>query len=164
MTSKANPAAAFLTTHAWKNATVQLDGDEHDACFFDWLELEAKDGEKIAKGKALPEDQHEQYFGHLQLWTSDFDQYFAGEQADKIEDGDWLPLAVLGLGNATTLENFAEMNNEGFLALVIGGDGKPGSVVWYNQDDDEVRVVADSVDDLEIEIADSNGGDDSEDD
>ena len=150
--SKKNPAETFLSTHAWKNANIQLDGEEHAACFFDWYALSAEDDVKIEKGKALPEDQQDSYFGHVQLWTADFDQYFVGEHAETIEEGKWLPIAVIGMGNATTLENFAEMNNEGFLAIVLSGEGKHGSVVWYSEDEDEIRVVADSVDALEVEL------------
>lgn len=159
-----HPAASLLATHAWKNATISIEDEERDVCLFDWYALEAEDAAKVEKGRALPAEQQDSYFSHAQLWTADFDQYFSGEHAEKIEDGEWLPLGVLGMGNATTLENFAEMNNDGFLAIVLGGDGKPGSVIWYNQDDDEVRVVADSVAELEVELAegDSDDGDDDE--
>lgn len=150
MTAAQHPAAEFLATHAWKRATVELEGERHDAVFFDWHALSAEDGAKIEQGKALPEAERDRYFNHAKLWTADFDQYFAGEDGgDLVESGEWLPIAVLGLGDPATLESFAETNNDGFLALVTEGDHR-GAIIWYH--DDETTVVADAIDELAVEL------------
>jgi len=154
MTTKQHPAAEFLAKYAWKRATVELGGETRDACFFDWFAVSANDDAEIAKGKALPEAERDRFFNHVHLWTADFDQYFAGiDGGELVERGEWLPFAVLGLGNPATLESFAEMSNDGFLALVTEGEHK-GAVIWYY--DDETTVVADSLDELTVELAGSD--------
>lgn len=159
MTAAKHPAAEFLATHAWKRATVELEDERYDAVFFDWHALSAEDDAKIAKGNALPEAEHDRYFNYAKLWTADFDQYFAGEDGGElVESGEWLPLAVLGLGDPATLESFAETNNDGFLALVTEGDHR-GAIIWYH--DDETTVVADAIDELEVALV-SEHAEDSE--
>jgi hypothetical protein len=116
--SQDHPAAAFVEKHAWQPKSVEVAGSDHDACFFDWYAL---DDERLA----------------------DFNDYFAGDQADKIASGEWLPLAVLGIGGNP--ESFAEDNHEGFLALVPAD----GTVVHYQT---EVAPVAASIDELDTQL------------
>ncbi|MFT3700134.1 MAG: hypothetical protein QM831_43715 [Kofleriaceae bacterium] len=143
--AKTHPAAQLIEQHAWKARTIEVDGVEYDAIFFDWYDLEAQDEAVIAKGKALPEDQRDDYFSHASLWTGDFEEYFSGDKDEQVEAGLWLPLAVLGM--AEGMESFAEMNNDGFLAL----DLESGKVIRYNQDDDEVQDVG-TLDELATQL------------
>lgn len=144
--AKSHPAADLIERHAWKPAKVEVDGVEYDATFFDWYELEDKDSVVVAQGKALPEDQQDDFFGHAHFWTTDFEEYFSGEKHVEIEEGRWLPLAVLGLTSSP--DSFAEMNNDGLLALVVAD----GSVIRYNQDDDDVQTVCASIDELSTQL------------
>jgi len=144
--AKQHPAAEFIQRRAWKPAKVEVEGVEYDTTFFDWYELEAKDDAIVAQGKALSEDQQEDFFGHARFWTTDFEEYFSGDKHDEITEGRWLPLAVLGLG--VNPDSFAEMNNDGFLALVVEG----GAIIRYHQDEDVVQTVCESVDELDTQL------------
>lgn len=141
-----HPAAEFIQRRAWKPAKVEVDGVEYDATFFDWYELSAKDDAAVSRGKALPEAEQDDYFGHAHFWTSEFEEYFSGEKHVEVEEGRWVPLAVLGL--TANPDSFAEMNNDGLLALVV----EDGSIIRYNQDDDEVQTVCASIDELDTQL------------
>lgn len=127
---------------------------DYDAVFFDWYDLLARDEATIAKGKALPEDQRDAFFGQATLWGSDFEAYFSGEKDELIEAGTWLPLAVLGM--SANLESFAELNNDGFLAL----DVENGTVIRYSLDDDEVQELG-TLDELATQLEIELDGDES---
>lgn len=72
------------------------------------------------------------------------------------------------MGRASTTESFAEMNNGGFLALVLDDDEVPaGSVVWYRADeDDPVTVLGPDASALVVTLVgpDADDSDDSADD
>src|SRR4051794_9364336 len=112
MANVVHPAAAFIAKHAWKARTVEVDGVEYDAVFFDWYELDARDAETIKQAEALPEEKRNDFLSHSTLWGADFEEYFAGEAMDAIEGGMFVPIAVLGM--SASMESFAEMNNDGF--------------------------------------------------
>jgi hypothetical protein len=160
MADPVNPAAAFIAKHAWKARTVEVDGTEFDAVFFDWYELQARDAETFKKAEALPEAKRDEFLSHSTLWEADFGEYFAGEAMDAIEGGMFIPIAVLGM--SASMESFAEMNNDGFLALVLEGEQK-GLILRYNQDEDDLLKVAGSIDELEVGEGEDGDGDESDD-
>lgn len=145
MVAKTHPAAELIAEHAWKARAVEIDGVEYDAVFFDWYDLLARDEATIAKGKALPEDQQQAFFGQATLWGGDFEAYFSGEKDELIEAGRWLPLAVLGM--SANLESFAELENDGFLALEL----ETGTVLRYDLDDDKVQELG-TLDELATQL------------
>ena len=54
-----------------------------------------------------------------------------GDHDETVENEDWTPIGVVGLGRASRIESFAELSNRGFLAIVNEpGDHPAGTVVW----------------------------------
>ena len=146
--SAAPPGApSAVKAHAWKDVSVELDGDVHKVIFFDWQAL------SDAKRDPSPTARHHPNRNPF-VWVEQFDEYVVGHWLDPVGEGDWEPIAVVGLGHASTTESFAEMNNRGFLAVVKGGGSFPeGTVLWLDgprYDKDEPFIVAPHVDALKI--------------
>lgn len=148
--------AKFIKDYGWKNASFELDGEEHELAVFDWAQLSLDEDKVIAEIQKRPEEEQDAAFSHAILWTSDFYTYFVDDVAEsKVEDGEWLPIAVVGMGNASTLESFQEMNNQGFLAFVVKDDElEPGTIIWYRQDAEEESLLplAPSISNLKIKL------------
>jgi hypothetical protein len=147
----------FLKDFSWKTATVELAGEKHSVAVFDWTQLCIDEDKVIAEIQKRPEEEHESAFSHAKLWTSDFYAYFVDDNAEaKVEEGNWFPIAVIGMGDAETIESFQEMNNDGFLAFVVKDqEFETGTIIWYRQDDEDqsLHVAAPSVAGLKIRLA-----------
>jgi hypothetical protein len=136
-----------VKVHAWRDVSVELDGDVQKVIFFDWQAL------SDAKRDPSPTAKHHPNRNPF-VWVEQFDEYIVGHWLDPVGEGDWEPIAVVGLGHASTTESFAEMNNRGFLAVVKGGGSYPeGTVLWLDgprYDKDEPFIVAPHVGELKI--------------
>ncbi|MBL8025518.1 MAG: hypothetical protein JNL74_03860 [Fibrobacteres bacterium] len=116
----------FLNQHQWSDTTVETEEGDISAVFFDWKKLPAED-------------------------KADLFEYFTNEDTQKkIEKGEWLPIAVLDMYYG--MDSFAEMNNKGILVVVQkDSEYKPGTVLWFCQDNDEpVQELAESLDALKV--------------
>jgi hypothetical protein len=156
--------AKFLKDYGWKNASFEVDGESYSVAVFDWAQLSEEEDKLIAEIQKRPEAEQESAFSRANLWTSDFYTYFVDDLSEsKVEEGHWLPIAVVGMGNAETLESFQEMNNEGFLAYVVKDEElEPGTIIWYQPEAEEESLykLAPSIKQLNLSL--SNDQDDYE--
>lgn len=140
-------APSPVKVHAWRDVSVELDGDVQKVIFFDWQAL------SDAKRDPSPTAKHHPNRNPF-VWVEQFDEYIVGHWLDPVGEGDWEPIAVVGLGHASTTESFAEMNNRGFLAVVKGGGSYPeGTVLWLDgprYEKDVPFIVAPHVGELKI--------------
>lgn len=90
-----------------KDVIFSIKGETLDVVAFDWPKL--------------TDDQ-----------MADFMEYQAGQYSDAIESEEIVPIAVVGIGVASTLESFAEMNNRGFLAVSRDFKFPKGSLLWID--------------------------------
>jgi hypothetical protein len=138
-----NPVKA----HAWRDVSVSIDGELHKVIFFDWEALSDAKRDPSPTAKYHPNR-------NPFAWVEQFDEYVVGHWCDPVDEGAWEPIAVVGLGHASTTESFAEMNNRGFLAVVRDGGSFPaGTVLWLDgprYDKDEPFVLAPDVSALQI--------------
>jgi hypothetical protein len=144
----ARPAATSpVKAHAWKDVSVALGDDVHKVIFFDWETLKNPTRDPSPTAKYQPDR-------NPNTWFEDFEEYILGNWPDPVAEGDWEPIAVVGLGHASTTESFAEMNNRGFLAVVREGGSFPeGTVLWLDgprYHKDEPFIAAPHVDALKI--------------
>jgi hypothetical protein len=160
--------AKFLKDYGWKNASFEVDGETYSVAVFDWAQLSAEEDKLIAEIQKRPEAEQESAFSHANLWTSDFYAYFVDDLSEaKVEEGQWLPIAVVGMGNADTLESFQEMMNDGFLAYVIKDEElEPGTIIWYRQDAEEesLHKLAPSIKQVKLTLSDDKADEDEDDD
>ena len=131
----ANYAAAleFVTKWHWVDAEIQIGGSWENITIFDWEKLK----EQSESGDAL--------------WTTEFIEYFTGGETEaKVTDGEWLPIAVLGMVESSYLENLAEMGHRGFLAIDLVGTNQKDAVLWVFEK--EVRILSSSLSSLKVRM------------
>ena len=136
-----------LRAHAWKDVSLSLDGELHKVIFFDWGTLSDAKRDPSPTAKYQPNR-------NPFAWVEEFDEYVVGHWCDPVNEGAWEPVAVVGVGHASTTESFAEPSNRGFLAIVRDGGSFPaGTVLWLDgpsSENDEPFVVAADVTALQI--------------
>jgi hypothetical protein len=150
--------AKFLKDYGWKNASFEVDGESYSVAVFDWAQLCEEEDKLIEEIQKRPEAEQESAFSHANLWTSDFYNYFVDDLSEsKVEEGQWYPIAVVGMGNADTLPSFQEMMNDGFLAYVVKDEElETGTIIWYRQDAEEESLyrLAPSIKQVKLTLSD----------
>ena len=126
---------------------MTLDGNAYKVIFFDWEALNDATRDPSPTARYQPDR-------NPFVWVEEFEEHVLGNWSDPVHEGDWEPIAVVGIGHASSAETFAEANNRGFLAVVRKGGSFPAStVLWldgprYHRD--EPFIVAPHVDALVI--------------
>jgi hypothetical protein len=121
-----------------RDLTVELDDEMYPLRVIDWPDLLRESDALATRAAGLsPAEVSELYQRHRDP-VGELHDYWLGEHADRVVDGDWLPFGLLGLDGGP--DSYAEIDNSGILVFDLTRDGSGTPVLWIR--DDEVTEVA----------------------
>ncbi|NUR28626.1 MAG: hypothetical protein HOV83_22770, partial [Catenulispora sp.] len=88
----------------------------------DWTRLRADSAALAAQTRGLAPAEIDSLYQRTRDPVAEIVEYFLFEYAERVEDGDWLPFGLLGIG--CDPESYTEMTNDG--ALVFDCTAGPG--------------------------------------
>ncbi|WP_027342145.1 hypothetical protein [Hamadaea tsunoensis] len=100
----------------------------------DWAGLRADSEALAARARGLGQDEINALYQGARDPVAEIVEYFLFEYAERVEDGDWLPFGLLGIGCGP--ESYTEMTNDGALVFDLAAEA---AVLWVR--DDEVTPV-----------------------
>lgn len=123
--------------------SITIDGETYPVCIIDWAEIVAEHDKVLEENSGKSNEEMDHFWAHTTTKMQSIYDYFLYDEIIemKVDDKEILPIGLLGLDASAHNHGFAEMNNDGFIAIDLTKGKLEEAPIYFIEEYDMLEIA-----------------------
>lgn len=127
-----------------QNLTIAIDGEEYPICIINWDHIVSEHDQLVKQQLGKTREEIDHFWAHTTSKMMSIYDYFLYDEIMemKVDNKELLPIGLLGLDASAHNHGFAEINNDGFIAIDLTKPNINEAPVYFIEEYDQLEIAS----------------------